>query len=135
MQTAKIRNIVTGAVVAVKATTEHSSSSYGRPVWVDEMGNAYFEVGTPQAIMQSHGYELVADMSQHKRDLGAKIREAREAKGLTITALARRATLLRGRSVNNAAIVKIEAGELAYTIDILLTLCEVLDLELKIGDR
>lgn len=132
MQTAKIRNIVTGAVVAVKATTEHSSSSYGRPVWVDEMGNAYFEVGTPQATMQSHGYELVADMSQHKRALGAKVREAREARGLTITALARQASIIRGRTIKSSLVSNIEAGESAYTIDLLLTICEVLDLELGI---
>ena len=35
------------------ATTEHSASSYGRPVWVDDEGQAYCQVG-----MEAPFYEV-----------------------------------------------------------------------------
>lgn len=41
-----ITNQVNGVSVEVYATTEHSASSYGRAIWVDEENNPYFEVGT-----------------------------------------------------------------------------------------
>lgn len=42
---AKIKNVITGQVVSVHATTDHPDSSYGQPVWVDDNNQAYFIVG------------------------------------------------------------------------------------------
>ncbi len=47
MRTAILRNVVTGVEVKVHATTDHPTSSYGLPVWVDDDGNAYCQVDTP----------------------------------------------------------------------------------------
>lgn len=43
MRRAILRNVLTGVEVEVYATTDHSCSSYGRPVWVDRNGDAYCE--------------------------------------------------------------------------------------------
>lgn len=53
----KIRNIATGKVVTVTATTNHPSSSYNQAVWVDKDGIAYGQcnLGLP------FGYELVVE--------------------------------------------------------------------------
>ena len=53
---ATLRNIITGEEEKVHSTTEHPCSSYGIPVWVDEEGNAYTEVGR-----ESPYYEIVED--------------------------------------------------------------------------
>lgn len=44
MKKAVLREVGTGREIEVHATTEHPDSSYGRPVWVDNEGVAYFEV-------------------------------------------------------------------------------------------
>ena len=44
MKTATLINVINGVSVEVHATTDHPASSYGRAVWVDNEGNAYFEV-------------------------------------------------------------------------------------------
>lgn len=40
-----LTNSITGKSVKVHSTTEHPDSSYGHPVWVDDEGIAYMEVG------------------------------------------------------------------------------------------
>lgn len=44
---AVLKNLVTGETIPVHATTDHPDSHYGRPVWVDDNGTAYAEVGVP----------------------------------------------------------------------------------------
>lgn len=44
MKTAKLRNLLTGQVVSVHATTDSPDSSYGIPCWVDNDGNSYGQV-------------------------------------------------------------------------------------------
>ena len=51
---ATVRNLLTGEVFQVKATTENAASSYSRAVWETEDGEALGEVGSP--IL---GYELL----------------------------------------------------------------------------
>lgn len=51
-----LRNIITGEEAEVHSTTEHPCSSHGIPVWVDEEGIAYTEVGR-----ESPYYEIVED--------------------------------------------------------------------------
>lgn len=43
--TATLVSRINGARVRVYATTDHPSSSYGIPVWVDDEGTAYCQVG------------------------------------------------------------------------------------------
>ena len=46
MKKAIIKSLATGMKIEVHATTEHPASSYGKPVWVDNKGYAYGQVGT-----------------------------------------------------------------------------------------
>ena len=43
-RTAILKNRLTGVEVKVHATTNHTDSSYGHAVWVDDDNNAYCEV-------------------------------------------------------------------------------------------
>lgn len=45
MYTHVLTNNLNGVSVEVYATTEHPTSSYGQPVWVDSDGQAYCQVG------------------------------------------------------------------------------------------
>lgn len=45
MITATLISRINGERVHVHATTDHPSSSYGIPVWVDDQGTAYCQVG------------------------------------------------------------------------------------------
>lgn len=132
MRTARIRNKITGAVVAVRATTDHSASSYGRAIWVDDMGNPYFEVDTPSDVIASLGYELLFDVDGRKKQIGEMIQTAREAHGISRTKLATLASVYRGKRVNVSLINDIEDSNGAYTIDSLLMLCDILQLSVKI---
>lgn len=40
-----LTNRINGMSVQVYATTDHPDSSYGQPVWVDDEGQAYCQVG------------------------------------------------------------------------------------------
>lgn len=133
MKTAIIRKIDTKAMVSVRATTGHPSSSYGRAVWVDDMGNPYFEVDAPDDVIASLGYELLLDVAGRKKRIGDAIRRAREEHGITRTKLAALASVLRGKQVNVSVINDVEEGSAAYTIDSLLMICDVLLLPIKIG--
>lgn len=95
------------------------SSSYGRAIWVDEMNNPYFEVDTPQIIIDTLPYEVLPDVSEIKRILGDRVRIAREAKGWTREHLARELILLTGKTVRGSNIADVEEARKAYTIDLL----------------
>lgn len=56
VRTATLRNLINGIEVKVHATTDHPDSSYGKPVWVDDDGNSYCQVGIP-----AFGYEIMED--------------------------------------------------------------------------
>lgn len=43
MRKGKIKNLASGVIIDVTATTEHPDSHYGRAVWVDSEGVAYME--------------------------------------------------------------------------------------------
>lgn len=47
MRTAILKDVISGVEVKVHATTDHPTSSYGLPVWVDDKGEAYCQVDTP----------------------------------------------------------------------------------------
>ena len=54
---AKLINLATGAVLNVHATTNHPSSSYGQPVWVDDQdeNTAYCVVGFEAPVYKVDG--------------------------------------------------------------------------------
>ena len=54
MKTAKLKNIQTGEIIEVVATTEHSASNYNIPVWVDKKNQVYGQVG-----MDIPGYQII----------------------------------------------------------------------------
>lgn len=47
MKTGKLKNLATGEIIEVTATTEHPDSHYGRAVWVDKDNVAIMEVEHP----------------------------------------------------------------------------------------
>lgn len=53
---ATLINNITGERVEVHATTEHPTSSYGQPVWVDDNNNAYCHAGLPNPF-----YTIIED--------------------------------------------------------------------------
>jgi len=57
MVRAKLRNLITGDVVDVYATTNSPDSSYGLECWVDDDGNSYGQIqfGAP------FGFEMIED--------------------------------------------------------------------------
>ena len=60
---ATLINNINGVAVKVTATTEHSTSSYGQPVWVDEDNNAYCQVG-----MEAPFYTVTEDEDGDEQD-------------------------------------------------------------------
>ena len=44
---AAITNQITGEIVLVESTTEHSASSYGKAVWISETGECFGQVDMP----------------------------------------------------------------------------------------
>jgi DNA-binding XRE family transcriptional regulator len=98
----------TGEEIKVHATTEHPTSSYGKAVWVDELNNAYLQVGSTHPL-----YDIVLDepyrtrvrigneLAQHRRDKGYSVRQLAELAG-----------------VSKSTVVNIEAGRFSPTIDV-----------------
>lgn len=48
----KLKNLMTGKEVEVTSTTEHATSSYGQPVWVDKNNQAYCQVGSEKPFYE-----------------------------------------------------------------------------------
>lgn len=53
--TGKLKNILTGDIVDVYATTESPDSSYGLQAWMDKDGNSYGQI----QFVAPMGYELI----------------------------------------------------------------------------
>lgn len=101
-----ITNIVTGEKIPVTARTNHPDSHYNRhnrPVWVDDDGQAYFEVGQSGAPLYT--VEVLPSDDDWRRErraavwqnptaaaavrtrLGARLRDERERRGITLEQL------------------------------------------------
>lgn len=111
----KLRNSNTGALVVVTAITDHPTSSSGKAGWVDEDGRYYCEQGEEHAA----GYEVV----DQRRELGQRLKEIREEKGLNKNHFRKRG--LRFETIGN-----IEEGANNYMIDSLLDYLEILGVDL-----
>lgn len=114
----KLKNLITGECVAVRATADHSSSSYGKAVWVDRDNNAYCQEGSELIA----GYELIDE----KFEIGKKLRLLREGKGLN-------KNYFMTRGVRIESLDAIEKGAKNYTIDSLHIYLGILGVELSIN--
>lgn len=59
----KLKNLLTGKIIHVKATTDSPDSSYGLECWVDKDGNSYGQIqfGAP------FGFELIETTETKKK--------------------------------------------------------------------
>lgn len=80
---ARLRNVLTGKVVAVHSTTDSPDSSYGLECWVDRQGNSYgqCQFGAP------FGFELLPPVGAEQREL---LLSVQTRLGLTNKAMAER---------------------------------------------
>lgn len=70
-----------------------------------------------------------------KQEIGAIIRQEREAQKMTQTALARKMMMSRGKVFQSTQVNGIEQANVGYTIDLLIGLCDILGLEVTITKR
>jgi DNA-binding XRE family transcriptional regulator len=113
---AKLRNILTGQVVDVRSTTEHPDSSYGKPVWVDADGTAYFQVDTPNPLYEVSDVEV-----SDRYDIGLYLRYLRLGKGVTVRELA------DGVGYSPSTVINVEKGKFSPNTKILMNLLDALD--------
>lgn len=122
MRVAILTNTINGVSVPVYATTEHTSSSYGKPVWVDEDFEAYCQCDIPTPF-----YDINEDISPMQR-YGLEIKFARLRAGLTQQQLADRvgcpqSTIARLERARHDASVGFVA-EVAQALGCELCICE-----------
>lgn len=70
-----------------------------------------------------------------KQEIGAIIRQEREAQNMTRNAIATKMMISRGKSHRGEQIDGIEQGNVGYTIDLLIGVCDILGLEVTITKR
>lgn len=112
----KLRNLLTGATVAARATTDHPQSSYGKAVWVDGNNQAYCQEGLELIA----GYELIDE----KMEFGNLLRSIREAKGLNKNHFIKSG--MRIETLNT-----IEEGSKNYTVESLFQYLGILGVDLQ----
>lgn len=120
----KITNLLNGKSVLVHATTEHPDSHYGHAVWVDDDGNAWFEVDSPCPF--NYRIEVYGIHYCTRIHIGKRIAQLRKAKGVSQRYLAERAR------VTTANISRIETGRYSAGLDVLSRIADALDADLDI---
>lgn len=126
MRRARITNLVSGVAVDCHATTDHPDSHYGREVWVDELGIAYFDVGAtlPYYHVKEYTPEQCAAM-----DLGERIAAIRMQRGMQQRQLAE----LAGITIANMS--RIEGGKYSVGLHVLARLAAALGCRLDFAER
>ncbi len=119
MKTATLTNNLNGKTVEVHATTDHSASSYGVPVWVDNDGQAYCQVGFESPFFS-------VNFTDEEKPIPSILKDAREAKGLTLRELSD----LTGINASNLS--RIERGEISPNLDTLQCVCSALGLKISL---
>lgn len=119
MKKATLTNTTNGVSVSVHATTDHPASSYGKPVWVDDNGQAYCRVGFEAPFYN------ITDV-EDTETIAGRIKAAREAQGMTLRQLSEQT------GVNISNLSRIERGEVSPTLETLQTICKALGLTLRI---
>lgn len=116
MYAMKLKSLITGECVVVRATTNHPQSSYNKAVWVDVDNQAICQEGLEFIA----GFELIDE----KVEFGNRLRSKREEKGLNKNYFIKRGLRLE-------ALDAIENGRKNYTIDSLLLYLGILDVEIN----
>ena len=122
---AVIKHLFTGETVECYATTEHPDSHHGHPVWVDDKGVAYFEVGGP--IPLQYNITIYGIGMSTRINIGRRIRQLRIEKGLSQSQL--------GDLVNvkQPHIARIEKGTAAVRLDLIAEIADALGMELTLS--
>lgn len=123
MRVAILTNTINGVSVPVYATTEHTASSYGQPVWVDEDFNAYCQCGTPTPF-----YDINDNITPMQR-YGLEIKFARIRAGLTQQQLADRV------GCPQSTIARLERARHDARVGFVSEVADALGCDLKIVER
>ena len=123
MRVAILTNTLNGVSVPVYATTEHTASSYGQPVWVDENDDAYCQCDMPTPF-----YDINEDLEPMQR-YGIVIKFARRRAGLTQQQLADRV------GCSQQAIDRLEHARHDAGIGFVAEVADALGCELKICEK
>ena len=124
---ATLINNATGERIEVRSTTNHPSSSYGEPVWVDKNNIAYLQVGleTLNPI-----YSIEIDLIALRRyKLGQQISAIRRERGLSVRKLAEMC------GISFQFLNKIENGKFNTGIDTICKICDALGYRLVIEHK
>ena len=113
----KLKNILNNEVVAVRATTDTSASSYGQKVWIDAKNNSYCQVG----LETEAGYTLINE----REELGCLLAEIRTKKGVS------KYSIEKSTFITKPSLIGIERGSIAYTVDTLIQYLESVGIDLN----
>lgn len=121
---ATLINNATGERIEVRSTTNHPSSSYGEPVWVDKNNIAYLQVDL-EALNPIYSIEI--DLIALRRyKLGQQISAIRRERGLSVRKLAQLA------NITPSSLSSIEHGNYSTGVDVLHRICDALKASLDI---
>lgn len=126
MRIGKIKNLKSGEVIEVTASTTHPDSSYESPVWVDSSGMAYLQCDLK---VKNPLYEVIYDSYSERARIGKMIAEIRNKKGFSVRELGERS------GVSYVNIGKIERGAYNVSVDILRKICDALDVEIVLKEK
>lgn len=110
MMRAVIKNRMTGEEIAVTATTDHPTCSYGQALWADDNGTAYFQVGMANPIYEE---DRIDTTTATREELGQLIRGMRISKGVSIRDMAERA------ACQPSTVQNVEKGSFTPRIDVI----------------
>lgn len=126
MRKGKIKNLQTGEVIDVIASTSHKDSSYNNPVWVDENDVAYMQCSLHE---KNPLYNVIYDSYSERARVGRMIADIRNKKGLSVRELGEMA------DVSYTNIGKIERGVYNVSVDILRKICDALNVEIILKEK
>lgn len=126
MRTGKIKNLKSGDIIEVTASTTHPESIYDNPVWVDSNNVAYMQCDLK---VKNPFYEVVYDSYSERARIGKMIADIRNKKGLSVRELGEMS------DVSYTNIGKIERGVYNVSVDILRKICDALDVEIVLKEK
>lgn len=116
-----IKNMATGEMIPVTATTDHPDSSYGQAVWVDDDNIAYFQIG-----MRNPLYQETSVTVGDREMLGQWLRGLRISRGISVRKMAE----LSG--IQPSTVQNVENGAFTPRLDVLQRMLDVLGKQLRI---
>lgn len=103
-----LKDLTSGELIAVRATTWHPASSYGHFIWVDGQNRAYFEVGGRHPLYEEKSVSITFG-----KEFGQWVRNKRIGQGISLRKFADMA------DTTLSTIQSIEAGDHVPRMDIL----------------